>query len=390
MGWSSIRISALFTTWVAWFWSHGTRVGLSAITPYFRERLQLSIAEASAIPGFLNLGFYTFNLASGHLAVRLGYSRAVALGALGAASMMSLTVVSQERAVLYGALVAAGFFLSLHLPSAIPWLSKLFGAGRRGFIIGVHESAAPAGQTLGPIALTLLIASLSLVAAIPAWALISMTAGLMVFLIGWCGGGLSTSLPSPAKGLGRHSILSLTILTTGMLVGNLGVVAIVPLYLVDSVGLEKSLVAMIVGVSRSLGVVGQPLGGILHDKFGFHKIVYFILSANIISSAYMAYGLYNPAYIAAMIAQATSTAMFFPILYSHLVKTTGDRTSVVLGRIIFTAGLLGPTSAPLFSGFLAESYGYHIALTYPLTIICLGVPALLLESRADSNNAIIG
>ncbi|MEM4417364.1 MAG: MFS transporter, partial [Nitrososphaerota archaeon] len=299
----------------------------------------------------------------------------------GAASMLSLTALTGERAALYSALVAAGFLLSLHLPSAIPWLSKLFGAGRRGFIIGVHESAAPAGQTLGPIVLTLLISSVGLVAAVPAWALLSVAAGLAVFLLGWRGGGGSDTVLTPTKSLGRHSILSLTVLTTGMLVGNLGVVAIVPLYLVDSVGLEKSLVATIVGVSRSLGVVGQPLGGILHDRFGFHKIVYFILLSNIISSAYMAYGPYNPAYIAAMIVQATSTAMFFPILYSHLVKTTGERTSLVLARIIFTAGLLGPVSTPLVSGFLAEGYGYQMALTYPLVIILLGVPAMFVEGK---------
>ncbi|GBC69653.1 hypothetical protein HRbin01_01355 [archaeon HR01] len=378
-------MSALLFTWAAWFWSHGTRVGLSAITPYFRERLQLSIAEASSIPALLNLGFYTSNIASGHLAVRLGYSRAVALGALGAASTLSFTALTGERAALYAALVAAGFFLSLHLPSAIPWLSKLFGAGRRGFIIGVHESAAPAGQTLGPIVLTLLISSVGLVAAIPVWALLSVAAGFAVVLLGWRGGGGSDTVLTPTKSLGRHSILSLTVLTTGTLVGNLGVVAIVPLYLVDSVGLEKSLVATIVGFSRSLGVVGQPLGGVLHDRLGFHKIVYFILLSNIVSSAYMAYGPYNPAYIAAMIVQATSTAMFFPILYSHLVKTTGERTSLVLARIIFTAGLIGPVSTPLVSGFLAESYGYQIALTYPLAIILLGVPALLAEGRADLN-----
>ncbi len=364
-------------TWLAWFWSHGTRVGVSAITPFIRERMNLSIAEASAIPAVLNLGFYTTNLASGHLAQRLGYSRAVGLGAVGAATLFTLATESYEKYIFYAALVGAGAFLSLHLPSAIPWLSRLFGGMRRGFYIGVHESAAPAGQTLGPIILAFLIITVGITVATPIWSTLSIIVGVAALLISlrrrYDGATLKGHQVRKSSGI---PILPFIILTTGMLIGNLGVVAIVPLYLVDSVGLEKSYVATVVGASRVLGVLGQPVGGILYDQLGFIKIVAFILSANILSSAYIAYGPYNPLYIAMMVLQATSTAMYFPIFYSHVVHIAGEGASVILGRVIFASGLLGPTAAPLTAGFLAETFNYQLALTYPLVMTVLGVFAL--------------
>ncbi|MEM1944488.1 MAG: MFS transporter [Nitrososphaerota archaeon] len=374
----STRWLALVSSWLAWFWSHGTRVGVSAITPFIRERMSLSIAEASALPGLLNLGFYTSNIMSGQIARTLGYGRAVAVGAIGASALFAISSQLGEKILFYAVMAAVGLFLALHLPSAIPWVSSLFDARRRGFFIGVHESAAPAGQTLGPIILTLLIVSVGLAAAMPLWAIASVAAGSAALLVGngqilKNGGRIGRVAGS---GLSRLTILSFVVLTTGMLVGNLGVVAIVPLYLVESVGLDKSLVAALVGLSRILGVLGQPLGGILYDRLGFFKVVSVITAANILSSAYIAYGPYNLIYVAMMVAQATSTAMYFPIFYSHIVHLSGERAGIAIGRIISVSGLIGPTSAPLVAGYLAETYNHQVALTYPLVMILLAIPVL--------------
>jgi MFS family permease len=378
------RWLALSSTWLAWFWSHGTRVGLSAITPYIRDRMHLSIAETAAVPALMNLGFYTSNLASGHLARRLGYKRAIGLGAIGSAVLFTLAIESAEKYAFYSALVGAGIFLSLHLPSAIPWLSNLFGGMRRGFYIGVHESAAPAGQTLGPIILTFLIITVGMTAATPLWSTFSIIAGSAALILAPSRGHDGHQVYGLSGGRVRwRSAISFIILTTGMLVGNLGVVAIVPLYLVDSVGLEKSYVATIIGASRLLGVLGQPAGGLLYDRFGFTKVVTFMVGANIISSAYIAYGPYNPLYIAMMVIQAASTAMYFPVFYSHVVQVAGDGASVTLGRVIFASGLIGPTAAPLTAGLLAEMFNYHIALTYPLVIATLGIIVLAMPKTLN-------
>lgn len=347
----------------------------------------MTTSEAAAVPGILNLGFYIFTFASGRLPAKIGYRNVVVAGVLGASAMFMLASVLDAPPQLYAAVFLAGVFLSFHLPSAIPWLGTVFKGGRQGFYIGVHESAAPAGQTLGPILLALLFTSIGVTASFTTWALIPLTTGVVILIFfktqptfaGTVDGG------SKAKVL-ETSFVALTLVTIANLVGNLGVVAIVPLHLVDTFQLDKTFVATIVGVSRFLGVFGQPVGGYLHDKYGFYKIAAVLTATNFISNLYLMLASYDWLYPVIMTIQAFCTAMYFPLIYSYLVKTLGSNASPALGKMFSVSGLVGPTTAPLVAGVLAERYGYTVALLYPTVLALLGTAAIftLIVKRKNS------
>ncbi|MEM0348820.1 MAG: MFS transporter [Candidatus Caldarchaeum sp.] len=378
------RFAALLLTWVSWFWSHGTRVGISAITPFIRQRYSMSTPEAAAVPGILNLGFYGFAVFSGKVPSKTGYRNTAAAAALGSAAFMFLAALFDNQLFLYVAVFMTGIFLSLHLPSVIPWLGTLFKGSRQGFIIGVHESAAPAGQTLGPIILAILVSTVGVAYMFAAWAFIPFLAGLCLLLL-FRG---DRQMPAQVVGGGGKifdtEFLALTLVTVANLVGNLGVVAIVPLHLVDTFGLEKTFVATVVGVSRLLGVFGQPLGGYLHDKHGFYKVALIVTVANLFSNIYLILAPYNPLYPVVMTIQAFVTAMYFPLVYSHLVKTHGPQASQYLGSMFFIAGLAGPTTAPILAGFIAERVGYAAALGYPAALALAG-SLMMLSLRKGKN-----
>ncbi|MDJ0273401.1 MAG: MFS transporter [Aigarchaeota archaeon] len=371
------KFAALLLTWVSWFWSHGTRVGISAITPFLRQRYSMSTPEAAAVPGILNLGFYGFAVLSGKVPSKTGYRNTAAAAALGSAAFMLAAAILDNRFFLYVAVFMTGIFLSLHLPSAIPWLGTLFKGGRQGFIIGVHESAAPAGQTLGPIILAFLVSSAGVSYMFALWSLIPLFAGLGLLLFFR----MDKQMPAKVQGGGEKILgagfLALTLVTVANLVGNLGVVAIVPLHLVDTFGLEKTFVATVVGVSRFLGVFGQPLGGYLHDRYGFYRVALAVTVANFFSNIYMILAPYNPVYPVVMTLQAFVTAMYFPLVYSHLVKTHGAQASQYLGSMFFIAGLAGPTTAPILAGLIAERFGYAVALGYPAALALAGTLTML-------------
>ncbi|MEM4346943.1 MAG: MFS transporter, partial [Candidatus Caldarchaeum sp.] len=164
-------------------------------------------------------------------------------------------------------------------------------------------------------------------------------------------------------------------------VGNLGVVAIVPLHLVDTFGLDKGFVASVVGASRLLGVFGQPLGGHLHDRFGFLRVAAALTTINLVSNAYLMLGPYSEFYAVVMVVQAASTAMYFPLVYSHLVRNFGPAASTILGKMFTAAGIVGPTSAPFIAGFIAERMGYSAALAYPTGLAAAGVASLFFLRR---------
>ncbi|MCS6769544.1 MAG: MFS transporter [Candidatus Caldarchaeum sp.] len=366
--------TVLLLTWFSWFWSHGTRVGIPAITPFLRQRLSISTSEAAAIPGLVNLGFYVFTFFAGRIAAKIGFRNGVVMATLGAGSMVAAASFLENVYLLYGAVFAMGLLMSLHLPSAIPWLGTLFKGPRQGLIIGLHESAAPAGQTLGPVILALLFSALAY-PPLALWALLPVCVGTALLL--------STNynrghyMPEGKSDEEKNKkLISLTVVSTSNLVGNLGVVAIVPLHLVDTFGLDKSFVATLVGVSRVVGVFGQPLGGHLHDRFGFMRVASAATLLNFVSSLYLMVAPYSFFYGVVMVIQAASTAMYFPVVYSHVVKNYGDAAPQVLGKMFSAAGLLGPTSAPFIAGFLAERLSYSAALAYPTALALAGVVAL--------------
>ncbi|MEM1942775.1 MAG: MFS transporter [Candidatus Caldarchaeum sp.] len=370
----------LLLTWISWFWSHGTRVGIPAITPFIRQRLGISTAEAAAMPGLLNLGFYLFAFLSGKLATRIGSRNGVVYASLGSGVVLAASSLAENVYVMYAGLFATGMLLSMHLPSAIPWLGRLFKGPRQGLIIGVHESAAPTGQTLGPLILAFLISSTAFSASLLAWALVPVLAGLSLMF--FREGGRETHVAEGGlRSSAKPKIVPLTVLTTANLVGNLGVVAIVPLHLVDTFGLDKGFVASVVGASRLLGVFGQPLGGHLHDRFGFLGVAAALSTINLVSNAYLMLAPYSEFYAAVMVVQAASTAMYFPLVYSHLVRNFGPAASTTLGKMFTVAGIVGPTSAPFIAGFIADRMGYSAALAYPTGLAAAGVASLFFLRR---------
>ncbi|MEM2051708.1 MAG: MFS transporter [Candidatus Caldarchaeum sp.] len=383
MAWVKRPAAILILAWLSWFWSHGTRVGLSAITPFLRQRFSISTAEAAAIPGVLNLGFYSFTFVSGRIPAKTGFRNAVMLAAFGSGVATVAAGFLDNIYVFYCAVLFVGVFLSMHLPSAIPWLGQLFKGVRQGFFIGVHESGAPAGQTFGPIILALLFTSLAYSLSFCAWAMIPISVGLALLLLTKPEGGDGRLSPTPlSQESQRVRTMPLTVLTIANLVGNLGVVAIVPLHLVDTFHLDKSYVALIVGASRLVGVVGQPLGGYLYDKHGFFKVASTVSVLNLLSNLYLMLAPYSDVYPAVMAVQAAVTAMYFPVVYSYLVKHLGASASTVLGKVFSAAGLAGPTAAPILAGVLAQRLGYTAALAYPTFLAFAGVLALVYMTKA--------
>lgn len=348
----------------------------------------MSTAEAAAVPGIFNLGFYIFAVLSGRVPGKIGFKKTAAIAAVGASAMMILASLFDSKFILYGLVFAAGIFLSLHLPSAIPWLGTLFKGGRQGFYIGIHESAAPAGQTFGPIVLALLFSLLGTQFSFLIWAFIPFLAGVGILAAFYGDKKSETTRPALSGGVWHGpSFYALSLVTVANLVGNLGVVAIVPLHLVDTFGLDKAFVATIVGVSRFLGVFGQPLGGYLHDKHGFFRMATILTIVNFLSNIYLAIGPFNIVYLAAMTVQAFATAMYFPLIYSYLVKLHGPDASRYLGKMFFIAGIAGPTTAPILAGFLAQNINYTAALLYPTALAFIGVVQVLSLSRKQAKSS---
>ena len=367
------NVQVLLLCWVIWMWNQGTRLALPALGPFIREKFSLSIFQTASYVVAPMLSFYGSMLLVGPLIVRLGYKRSILISSIGAALFLTLAGLLSNPILFFILLILLGFTLSFYIPAAIPWVTSMFPSGKRGFIVGIHESAAPTGQTLGPIIVVLLVSSFGLEYAFLIWSSLVLLTGLAISLVASPTNPLVEQAKVDAKLMSRKRIFIIIIVTTGLLIGNLGIIQIIPLYLVDVAGLDKAFAGVIVGVSRIMGLIGQPLAGVLSDKYGRVPMIIILTILTFISTAYIAYAPYNIIYILFLILQATCTAMYFTVIYALLSEEAGAYASIQISKILFISGLSGPVLTGFVMGYLAETLGYTIALTYPLLFTILSM-----------------
>ena len=362
--------------WLSWMWNHGTRVAVPVLAPYLTEKYSLTVFEAAVLSGITYLSFYGFMIVSGQAVVRIGYKRSVALSTLGASLLFAFAGYAPNTLMLFLLLFLTGFSLSLYLPAAIPWLSGLFNSSKRGLVVGIHESAAPTGQTLGPVFVAVAAALLALEQVFVAWAVIATLAGVLIILLAKPTPSMVVQAARDAQLMSIKRLGIIIIVTLGVLIGNLGVLPLIPIYLVNVFGLERGFVATLVGLSRLLGLIGQPVGGYLSDRFGRLTLITILTILTFLSTAYIAYAPFNILYIVFLVIQATATAMYFPVVYALISEEARAYASIQIGRLLFVSGLLGPTLTAFVMGYLAETFSYTIAFTYPLIFTLLSVVAV--------------
>jgi nitrate/nitrite transporter NarK len=210
------------------------------------------------------------------------------------------------------------------------------------------------------------------------WSSLSFASAAILSISG-LGGGLREIGGSSAAKIDRRTDAALMMLTVGALTGNLGVVAILPLHMVDTFGLEKSFVASVIGLSRTLSVFGQLAGGVLFDRLGFRRTAAILTALNVITILYLTFGSYGVLYVSAMVISTLATAMFFPVMYAYVASTLGSDSGPVLGKMLGVGGLIGATLMPAVAGSLAEAHGYTAALMVPAAIVLSSVIAFVLS-----------
>ncbi len=367
----------------AWTWNMGLRVAVSAVLPFIRDRYSLTTAEASSLPAALSLGYYLTSLQSGRLSRKLGHSRALVGYVSGAAALSILFGLAIDKTSLYVLAASMGVLMSLHIPSAIPLISERFKGSRLGVVIAVHEVAAPLGQVLGPVVLSSLMIHAGYAKSFAVWSVLAF-ASVAVLMISGLGDGLRGSERSGAAKIDRRTEVALMLLTVGALTGNFGIVAILPLHMVDTFGLEKGFVASLIGLSRTVSVFGQLVGGVLFDRLGFRRTAALLTSLNVVTMVWFMLGRYDALYVSAIVVSTVATAMFFPVMYAYVASALGTDSGPLLGRMLGVAGLVGATLMPAIAGSVAEAHGYTAALSVPTAIVASSVIAFLLSEFPPS------
>jgi len=372
-----LRYTLLYVCWVTWFWNFSFRLIVPALLPSIQALLSLSHGLAGLLVGAFSLGFTLTAYPAGVLSKRFGLKRLVCVGMIVTVFSMLLFSFPQSYLAMLLLISLAGAGLGVYLPLGLSLLSEYYPPSRRGIILGVHETAAPLGQTVGPIFTGLTIMALGWAGVVRLW-LVFAVVPLIAFsaLIREDIGHRGFTVPERLEVEGRMPLgllIAVLAVSTCIWSMSIGMISMMPVYMVHNFKLDVIWAAYLLGASRFGGIFGQLAAGFLSDVFGRFKVISLLMVSSAVSTACFAYAPYGPLFIAALLIQGTLISGFYPVIFATISDHTHPRErGKTLGLVTSVSGILGTVLTPILIGHLADSYGFNYAFLYPVTLGFIG------------------
>ncbi len=364
-----------------------SRVMLAPLLPILEPALGLGHGEAGLLFLALALGYSTGLLASGWVSARLGHRRTIAfssvtvgLAALGMAIAPSILWL----ALGYGLL---GAFSGLYLPSGVATLTDQTREAHWGKVIGIHELAPNLGYITAPLLAEVLLRIVS-------WRGVLGTIGSLALLLGglygWRGQGSDRRGEPPSLAtlrlLASEPPLWVAAAIFAVSIGAvLGLYMMMPLFLVNELGLTREWANTIIGLSRLSGLVAVLGAGVITDRIGTRRALVLVLTCT--GSLTILLGLLRGPLATPVLVflHSAACASFFPAgfaLVSQLVAP--EHRSVAVSVVTLLGFLFGGGAVPSAVGIVAEAYSFASAFTGVGVLVLLCVAPLLRLRPAPS------
>ena len=351
---------------------------LPAFLPALAREWDLDYAELGLLSFAFSLFTGVLQPLIGHIADKQGKRKVVLsfgffVGGTGfllmaiAPSFWFITVIS----------LLCGLGAATYHPQATAFIVNAY-PNDRGRMLGIHGWGGSIGHFLAPAMATVAIAALDwrwamIVVAIP---IVGAGTGVWVYL--------PESTPNPQASL--KGALGRPIIVAALAFGLLNTVLYSFVTFVVKMLVDEGWAEVTAGATLTtmlfIGVVAQPVGGRIYDRFGGRKLFVCanlgtILSVLIFSQSS---GLVS---LIAVGAIATFGFGLFPVSLAMASKIGGDsRTGFTVGIVFGVSGLLGATARPAV-GALAETLGdIRLALSWTVIFAIAALPfAMQLEKQ---------
>jgi MFS family permease len=131
--------------------------GLPSIGPDLRSHYGLSLPELGAVLTAALLGSGVMLIGAGVAVDRIGARRATFAGSMLAAAGLAAAAASESKGLLFAALVVSGVGSSVIPIAGAGALFRAYPAARRGWALGIRQTAVPLGGTIAALLMPLLV-----------------------------------------------------------------------------------------------------------------------------------------------------------------------------------------------------------------------------------------
>jgi NNP family nitrate/nitrite transporter-like MFS transporter len=338
-----------------------SRVLLAPLLPVIEQDLGLGHGEAGSLFLHIALGYGTGLAASGFVSSRLTHRLTILVSIFMAG--MAFVVISRLDSV--GAmrigLVVVGLFAALYIPSGIATITGVARQEHWGRALAVHELGPNLGFITVPWLAEGLLHFYTWRGTLAVLGAASIFMGILYLFAGK--GGKERGTPPNGRSMGRilsnpayWVMASFFVISIGSTVG---LYTMIPLFLVNEMGMERTMANTLIGFSRVFGIVVLFLSGFITDRFGPKKaMAAFLLTTGVLTVLFGAFR--HPAgTVVLMFLQAASSACLFPVGFTIIsLVFPAPLRGVAVSLVMVVGFLLGGGVVPSALGHWAEAFSF--------------------------------
>ena len=378
------KIVALFS--LAHFSHHVLTALIVPLLPFMRNDLGLSYSQAGIVLSAFSLSYGIGQIPAGALADRIGPKIVLTVGIAGVGVAGIFVGFSSGYALLLGSLVLMGLAGGGYHPAASPLITAAVDPSERGKALGVHVIGGSASHFAAPLIGAALAGLLG-------WRGTFLALSVPVMLLGLyfykaygkrqaeeiangksAGAEEEENKPFTAAVVAELVVFIVLVTATGSVLTS--AVSFVPLFLVDSFGMDEKAAAAFISIFYVAGLWAAPVGGRLSDRIGRRKVVSAIAVLTAAGLMLLPFAPNSVGFGALLFILGTMMFARMPPGEAHIIGITPKRVrSTVMGAYYF-AGMEGSGILTPLLGALIDSFGFNSALFYmgaglgALSIVC--------------------
>jgi len=360
----SIPVALLAFLGVLFFLNIVSRLCVGPLLPVIEREFGLRHSGAGSLYFFLAAGSCVGLYLSGHLAWRLSHRATIAVSGMTLGAALVAVAFTPSLAGIRAELLLLGIGAGLYLPSGVAVLTENTPEGSWGKVLAIHELGPNLGYICAPLIAELLLGVFS-------WQGVLGSMGVPAILLSgaFLLSGLGETAPAQRPGGAALALLardrsfwgvaSLFAVSIGL---GLGIYSMMPLFLVNDLGMDRAHANLITGLSRVSGLFSVFVAGALADRVGRPRAAAFSLAAAGTCAVLLA--VVQGPWITPVLAflQAASAASFYPAGFSLLSSVFPlPVRNLAVSMVLILATLFGAGGVPPLIGFLADTVSFSFA-----------------------------
>lgn len=377
------KLTTILSLTLVFYCTFVARIIFSPLLPMVQKDLGLSHAASGAIFFWVSSGLFASSILSGVFSYIFSIRYLVYFSSFGIGLTLLSGIFISSLTSIYVVCVFIGFFAGFYLSGGIAIITSIVEKNYWGKALSIHELAPNLSFVSAPFIAEILIRFMHWRYVLIILGFLAILSGI-IFLIFGQGG------DSKAKGVAFSSLFNIVsrkefwimALLFGLCVGAaMGVFSMLPLFLVTEKGFVYKDANYLVGFSRLFAILAAFLSGIITDKIGFKKVIFFVVILASLCTILLAFS--NKSLIPVFVLLQPFFAQgFFPAGFaalSHL--STQDERAMVVGLTIPVGVLIGAGGFPWIIGFVGDKISLKMGLL--LVALIIGTGAMLIRSLKD-------